>query len=105
MIITGGHSILTEHSILLENCVTHKQIEEIKKLMGNTYITDDKLLLPICLDDRASVYDVEGDFTIYHFALENDDKDIKYGIYANGLLVETCSISFFKEKSNMFLIE
>jgi hypothetical protein len=26
---------------------------------------------------------------------------MNYGVYANGLLVETCSINFLKNKSNM----
>ena len=42
---------------------------------------------------------------IYHFALENDDFKMNYGVYANGgLLVETCSINYMKNKSNMQLI-
>jgi hypothetical protein len=53
----------------------------------------------------ASVYEKEGIFTIYHFALENDDTRMNYGIYANELLVETCSKRYLKEISNMELIE
>jgi len=43
-------------------------------------------------------------FTIWHFALENADDGMNYGVYANGrLLVETCSIRHLKNKSNMIL--
>ena len=98
LIITGCHSIL------IENCVTHKQIEEIKEVLGNIYITDDKYRLPACVDERASIYEKKGNFTIYHIALENDDYYMNYGVYANGLLVETCSKRYLKELSNMDLI-
>jgi len=37
-------------------------------------------------------------------ALENDDYYMNYGIYANGLLVESCSKRYLKEESNMELI-
>ena len=99
LIITGCHSIL------VGNTITHKQIEQIKEVLGNIYITDDKYRLPACVDDRTSVYDVKGDFTIYHIALENDDYYMNYGVYANGLLVETCSKRYLKELSKMDLIE
>jgi hypothetical protein len=56
------------------------------------------------VDSRASAYEKEGKFTIYHLALENDDSRINYGIYANGLLVETCSRRYLKELSNMILL-
>jgi hypothetical protein len=45
------------------------------------------------------------DYTIYHFALENDNYYMNYGVYANGLLVETCSKRYLTELSNMELIE
>ena len=99
LVITGCHSIL------VENLVTRKQIERIKEVAGDTYFTDDKLRLPACVDDRASVYEVKGDFTIYHIALENDDYYMNYGVYANGLLVETCSKRYLKKLSKMELIE
>jgi len=98
LVITGCHSIL------VDNRVTHKQVEQIKEVNGDTYFTDDKLRLPACVDERASVYEVQGNFTIYHIALENDDYYMNYGIYANGLLVETCSKRYLKELSNMTLI-
>ena len=72
---------------------------------GNTYVTDGKYRLPACADERTSVYDTEGNYTIYHLALENDDYYMNYGIYANGLLVESCSKRYLKELSGMTLIE
>ena len=57
-----------------------------------------------CIDDRAKPYEVEGEFQIYHLALENDEYYENYGIYANGLLVETCSKRYLKELSGMRLL-
>jgi hypothetical protein len=42
---------------------------------------------------------------IYHIALENEDYYMNYGIYANGLLVETCSKRYLSELSDMVMIE
>jgi hypothetical protein len=61
--------------------------------------------LPAFLDNRASVYEHAGTYNIYHFALENADYYMNYGVYANGLLVETCSQRYLKEIANMSLIE
>jgi hypothetical protein len=58
-----------------------------------------------CLDERAMPYLEEGSFTIWHIALDNDNKYMNYGIYANGLLVETCSKRYLRESSGMTLID
>jgi len=99
LIITG------HHSILVNEFVSDEQREKTSKELGRIYITDDKYRLPVCLDERASVYETPGNYTIYHLALENDNYYMNYGIYANGLLVETCSKRYLKELSNMYLIE
>lgn len=57
-----------------------------------------------CIDERTKVYQKRGYQTIYHLALENDYYYGNYGIYANGLLVESCSKRYLKELSNMTLI-
>ena len=74
-------------------------------MLGKIYVTDNKYRVPACADPRASVYENVGTYTIYHLALENDNYYMNYGIYANGLLVETCSKRYLKELSNMSLIE
>ena len=33
----------------------------------------------------------------YHFSLESENEDSQYGIYSNGMLSETMSISYFKQ--------
>ena len=96
--ITGGHSIL-------EFPITNKQKENIIKHIGKLYVTDKKYRLMACIDERAEPWNSEGKYTVWHFALENQDEKMNYGVYANGgLLVETCSIYYIKNKSNMILI-
>jgi hypothetical protein len=100
LIITGCHSIL------IDEFFSEEQREKTIEFNNNrVFITDDNYRLPACFDERASVYETAGTYTIYHLALENDDYYMNYGIYANGLLVETCSKRYLKEISNMILIE
>ena len=99
LIITGCHSIL------VDNFTNEEQKQKMIEVNGKVYITDNKYRLPACADPRASIYETPGTYTIYHLALENDNYYFNYGIYANGLLVETCSKRYLKELSNMTLIE
>jgi hypothetical protein len=98
LILTGCHCILVDKFKSQEERM--KTIEVNRKI----YITDNKYSLPACVDKRAQIYERSGDFTIYHFALENDDSYMNYGVYANGLLVETSSKRYMRELSNMELI-
>ena len=96
--ITGCHSIL-------EFPITDKQMENTIKHLGKLFITDNKYRLMACIDERAEPWNSEGEYTIWHVALENADEKMNYGIYVNGgLLVESCSINFLKNKSNMTII-
>ena len=97
LIITGCHAILVEE--FKEN-----QREETILALNEIYITDDKYRLIAYIDDRASPYEVEGEYNIYHIALENENYFSNYGIYANGLLVEYCSKRYLKELSKMTLL-
>jgi hypothetical protein len=99
LIITGCHSIL------IDSFISERQQEDSVKINGQIYITDKKYRLPACVDERTTVYELPGKYTIYHLALENDDYYMNYGIYANGLLVETSSKRFMKELSSMTLLE
>jgi hypothetical protein len=93
--ITGCHSIL-------EFPITEKQTKDIKKHAGRLYVTDKKYRLMACLDERAEPWNSQGEYTIWHVALEHNDETMNYGVFANGgLLVETCSIHFLKNRSNM----
>ena len=93
------------HSVLIDRFETSEKREKVRKLLGGIFITEKKARLPACLDERAEVYKKEGLHTIYHVALENEDYYNNYGIYANGLLVESCSKRYLKELSGMMLKE
>lgn len=96
--ITGCHSIL-------EFPISEKQKEATIKHLGKLFVTDNKYRLMACVDERAEPWNSEGAYTIWHFALDHSDDGMNYGVYANGLLVETCSIRALKNKSNMsFLV-
>jgi hypothetical protein len=97
LFITGCHSILV-------NKISDKQREETIKHLGRIFVTDKKYRLMACLDDRAEPFASEGNYPIYHFALEDTDELRNFGIYANGLLVETCSLKTLKNKSNMSVL-
>jgi hypothetical protein len=96
-VITGCHSILVDD-------ITEEQRKDITELAGRIFVTDNKYRLMACLDERAKPYTEEGVHTIWHFALENDNYYYNYGVYANGLLVETSSKRMMKELSGMELV-
>lgn len=97
LVITGCHAILVD-------AFKEGEREKTKEVLGDNYVTDGKYRLPACVDQRAAVYDKEESCLIYHLALEHTDYYMNYGIYANGLLVETTSKRFMKELSNMILL-
>jgi hypothetical protein len=97
LIITGCHSILVDE-------LSEEEKEKTLELLARIYITDDKYRLMACIDKRADVYEIEGNFNIWHLALDNDNYYENYGIYANCLLVETTSKRYLKELSKMTLI-
>jgi hypothetical protein len=100
LIITGCHCILVDN---------FKDDKEKQKTLdihnGEIYITEDKYRVPICASEQSSIYEKSGNHTIYHIALDHDNYYCNYGIFANGLLVESCSKRYLKELSNMILIE
>lgn len=98
LILTGCHSLLVDG-------LYHGQIEDMAGSSGRLYKIDDKLRLFTCFEPKAIPYPEEGFFTIYHFALECDDDQINFGVWANGLLVETSSIICLRDYSNMEFIE
>ena len=97
LIITGCHSILVDH-------FEEGEKEKTAAILGANYVTDGKYRLPACVDQRTTVYTEKGNHTIYHIALEHTDYYMNYGVYANGLLVETTSKRYMKELSEMTLI-
>ena len=98
LIITGCHSILV-------NEFKEGQREKTLNFLKDIFITEDKYRLPACLDESAMIYEMPGSYTIYHFALENENIYNNYGVNANGMLVESCSKRFIEQFSTMVLIE
>lgn len=82
--ITGAHSILVGK-------LTEKQKAQILQDYGKVFATDLFDRLPAYIDERAKVHEESGTYTIYHLALENENMHSNYGIFANGLLVESLS--------------
>lgn len=82
LIVTGGHSALVES-------LTEREVLQLTSLMGQKiiYMTDDKVRLLSCLDKRAEPFD--SNEVIYHLCLEHSDPELNYGIWANGMLMET----------------
>jgi len=96
--ITGCHSILVDN-------LSESQKEKTIEKLGKIFVTDRKYRLMACLDQRAKPWNSEGQYSIWHLALENSDPKMNYGIYVNGgLLVETTSINFLTNRSNMDII-
>jgi surface protein len=94
LVITGCHSILVDE---FKDGEREKTLETLSRI----FVTDNKYRLPACVDERAKPYETELKTNIYHIALENENYYGNYGIYANGLLVETCSKRYLKEYANM----
>ena len=82
--LTGCHSILM-------NSLSEEENEETVRLLGELFITNNKYRLMACIDKRAKPYQKSGIYTIWHFALEHENSYKNYGVYANGLLVESSS--------------
>jgi hypothetical protein len=97
LFITGAHSVLVD-------TITDKQRDEISKQLGRIFVTDGKYRLMAMLDERAEPWASEGKYTIWHFALEHENIVMNYGVYANGLLAESCSINTMRSKSNLTIV-
>uniref|UniRef100_A0A6C0JDV4 Hedgehog/Intein (Hint) domain-containing protein n=1 Tax=viral metagenome TaxID=1070528 RepID=A0A6C0JDV4_9ZZZZ len=98
LVLTGGHSILVDE-------LTEEQKEKTSKYWKIFHKTDDKHRLLAVVDENAVPYEIPGSFNIYHIALEHDDDSANYGIYANGLLVESCCKRALKNKINITTVE
>jgi hypothetical protein len=97
LIITGCHSILVPE-------LTEEQKEKTIELMEKVYVTDHHYRLVACLDERAKPYEIDGLHNIWHLALEHENDFYNYGIYANGLLVETTSKRMLLKYSGMKIV-
>ena len=91
LVITGAHSLLVTE-------IPKDQVKATKDLLGDILVTEGKYRLPACLDQRAVVYPEQGEFTVYHICLDNENANSNYGIFANGgLSVESCCRLHFEK--------
>jgi hypothetical protein len=94
LILTGSHNILVD-----------ELIANTRLIIKNIYKIEDKYRLPTFMEINTEQY-TEGVFTLWHLVLKNKKfvNNQNYGIYANGLLVESCIkksfINFFRNRYN-----
>jgi len=89
LILTGGHGLMVDK--------LSDEEQEIQKKMGFEQMVNGKHLLLACVSNDFKKVKNTNIHTYYHFILENDgdDNNDRYGVYANGVLVETPAKSFF----------
>ena len=98
LVVTGEHCALV-------NVVSDEKLREVAEYMGDIYVSEGDYRVPAHLDDRAVPYEKEGTMTVWHFSLEHENKHENYGVFANGLLVESSSEQYLTELSGMKMIE
>lgn len=81
--LTGSHSVLVGD-------LREDQRKQIVKDYNQVFVTDGYYRLPIYLDEKA-IQQEDGEYTVYHIVLEHENIQMNYGIYANGLLVESAN--------------
>jgi hypothetical protein len=88
--MTGLHSILVDrHDAKYKNDIENSEFKEksVKSSIGSCYV-DDKYRLKSKHCSKF-IKMKRQDYTVYTFSLEHDREDKSYGVWANGLLVET----------------
>ena len=100
LVVTGCHSLLFDREFRDE-----QEKQDVARVNGGIYLTDGMYRFPACTVPETEVFPQKGSFRIYHFALANPDYYMNYGVYANGILVESASQRYMKECSNMTLID
>jgi hypothetical protein len=90
--ITGCHAILV-------STITEAERQGIIDTLKRIFITDKKYRLPACVDQKATEILAPGMNTVWHFALEHYHDRMNYGVYAQGLLVETSPIWHMNTKN------
>ena len=98
LVITGCHSILQK------SFADEEEQDRSTCINDGIFLTDDLYRVPAAASLKTQVYGTVGTYEIYHFALDHLDKDVNFGIYANGHLVESCSINYLEYYSKMDLL-
>ena len=97
LLITGWHGIL------VDDLGEYKEANDI--YFGNeTPKIDNKYLLLSYISNDFEEMEQGYRFTYYHFVLENSgDNDQRFGVWANGVLVETTSKNLFLNSSYILI--
>jgi hypothetical protein len=88
--LTGGHSLLLD-TLTDEESNNMNQINWAKE----DFMIEDKYKLLACYSGKLNISTEQDDVEVYHFTLEtpeNAKPTHAYGVYANGILAESCSI-------------
>ena len=102
--VTGSHAILKDNISEVENNKMSRLLEKINDHNYNKML-DDKYKVIACFDKNFKQYNEQGYFNIYHIVLENNgDVEKNYGIYANGLLVESTNEKTMEKDIDIELI-
>lgn len=102
--VTGSHAILKGNLSEVENNKMSRLLEKIKEYKYNRFL-DGKEKVIACFDNNFEQHNEQGYFNIYHIVLENNgDVEKNYGIYANGLLVESTNENTMKKDIDIELI-
>jgi hypothetical protein len=91
LIVTGGHSILSDKPITDPYEVALQK----QYYNGKQYRLDGKYMIPACISKRFSKILTREQFTYYHIVLDCSSDSTHYGIWANGVLTESQSPSDF----------
>lgn len=92
LIVTGGHSIL------VDDMTDAEVVKNSAYFNNNVPKIDDKHLLLASASEKFTALDNDNEYTFYNFSLENEgDDETRYGVWANGVLVETPAIQFLKD--------
>lgn len=97
LVITGGHYRLVDS-------LTPEQNQQTVPLSGQHSLTEGKDRLMACIDPRAKESSEEAIYTVWQVVLENINRFKNYGIYANGLLVESTSKDSFSKDATMNVV-
>jgi hypothetical protein len=89
LVLTGSHSVLVKE-------LMGDQRKMVSEALGQIFVTEGRYRLPAYIDERSEIYQTKGPFNVYHLCLEGADPKSNHGIYANGLLAESCFIRELK---------
>ena len=98
LVLTGCHSLLVDH-LSDDEMVCMRQ-----ECNGRLLQTDHKYRLMAYMSDQCPIYDYDWDVVIWHLVLRHTNVHMNYGLYANGVLAESCSLRMMEEYSEMTFV-